>query len=831
MIAALRSDFHFALRQLRKSSGFALAAVLTLALGIGATTAVYSLVDGVLLRPLPLPDPERLVALYTEVQQPGQSPWQNDTSYPDYVDWRDNNHTFDGLAALDASSHLVNRPGGSTGEVIDVNHVSANYFSVLGIEPSLGRNFASEDDQPGHHVAILSYGYSQRTFPNSPSAIGSTILVSDRPYTIIGIMPQGFVEPRGEQAQLWISFAADLEGSAPRAKLRQRGVAEIVGRLKPGVTIEQARADLSSIQSGIAQRYPESRTRNAVQAIPKLSDITGDVRPSLLTLMAAVLAVLLIVCANVAGLMLSRTLKRRGEIALRGALGASRWRIWRQLLIESLMLGLIGAAAGTALAYLLLRLTLSLIPEDIPRLAQVGINVRVLAFTLTISLLCAVLSSLLPAWKLCKTQPLDALREQGSGKTAGRSAHRLQNTLVVTQTALGFALLIASGLLIRGFVNVRHVKTGYNSDHLFEFGLPLTPTRYPDPKKVLYYDQLLPQLAALPGVRDVSAGYPLPLAGVYRSAPLEIDGRQNPPDSSLTTLVGVAQPNFFETLEIPLLHGRNFSIEDNNPKSPLVTIVNQTFVKQFFPNENPIGHHIRPDLTELRNQAKDIDPTAAQEREIIGVVADFQQNSPIDPPQPFAVFPYAQASALMRPRVVMRVAGDPMSYQKSAQAGVAGIDPNLFLLAPESATMQLADRTGSQRFETMLIAGFGFIALLLTGLGLYASLAAMVASRTREIGVRLSVGARRNHIASLVLVRAATLVLSGVSLGAIVALAVSRALQAKPWWHDLLFGVTWFEPATYSLMLLALGVVSIAACLVPTWRAVRVDPMCVLRDE
>jgi predicted permease len=481
---------------------------------------------------------------------------------------------------------------------------------------------------------------------------------------------------------------------------------------------------------------------------------------------------------------------------------------------------------------LLVRLTVPLIPDDtIPRLGEVGINLRVLCFSATISLLCAVLSSLLPAWKLSSTQPIDALREQGPGKTGSRHAHRLQNTQVIAQTALGFTLLVASGLLIRGFVNVRHVKTGFNPDSVLAFLLPLTPTRYPDAKKVLFYDELLPKLAALPGVRSVSAASPLPLRGSYDSASVEIDGRPNPPYSPLTTLVGVAEPGFFETLQIPLLRGRNFTAQDNKRGSPLVAVVNQAFVKRYFPDEDPIGRHIRPDLSELRNQAKDIDPTSREEREIIGVVGDFQQDSLTAAPQPFAAFPYAQASALMRPRVVMRVAGDPLSYDKAAQAVVSSIDPNLFLLAPNSMTLQLAEATGSQRFETVLISTFAVIALILTGLGLYASLAGMVASRTREIGVRVAVGARRNHIATLVLVRAAVLVLAGVSLGGIVALAGLRALQAASWWSDLLFGVSWFEPATYCAIFLTLGIVSFAACLVPTWRAVRIDPMRVLRDE
>ena len=526
-LASLRSDFHFALRQLRKSPGFAAAAVLTLALGIGATTAVYSLVDGVLLRPLPLPHPENLFAIHARVQQPGGGPWDDDTSYPDYLDWVAHNHTFAGLAAVDISDRLISLPNGVEGAVLPMNIVTWNYFDVLGVQPAVGRDFAPDEDQPGRRVAIIGYDYWQRVFALNPNALGSTILVSDRPYTIIGVMPKRFTDPSGSFGipQVWTSFAYHVSGVTSDGKDRKDGIASIVGRLKPGVTAEQARADLSAVQTTLAQSYPEIRYRNGATVQSKLADITGDIRPALLMLMAAVFAVLLIVCTNVAGLMLSRTMKRRGEMALRTALGASQWRVWRQLLIESLLLGLLGGVSGAALAYLLLHLTLPLVPEDIPRIGEVAINGRVLCFTVSVSLACAVLSSLFPAWKLASAQPIDAMREQSKGATSSRRAHGFQNTLVVVQTALGFALLLASGLLIRGFFNVRHANTGFNPEHLFEFDVPLTLTRYPYAKKVPFYNELLPKLAALPGVHSVSGGHPLPLQGWYPEVPVEIDGR------------------------------------------------------------------------------------------------------------------------------------------------------------------------------------------------------------------------------------------------------------------------------------------------------------------
>ena len=825
------ADLRFALRQLRKSPGFAFTAILTLALGIGTTTAIYSLFDGVLLKPLPLPHPEQLVAAYTDETRPGQPPDHGGTSYPNYLDWRDRNRSFSQIAAFDGDSRLISRANGMDGDVLPICRVTANYFDTLGAMPILGRNFTTDDDHAAHHVIIISYGLWERLFAADKNILGTTILVSDQPFTIVGVMPKGFIEPRGnDQAELWTSFGPLLEGSAPRGKERDHGFAEIIGRLKPGITQQQARADLSTIQSSLAQTYPEDRYLTSVFVQSKLADITGDTRPALLMLMAAVLAVLLIVCTNVAGLMLTRTMKRRGEIALRAALGASSWRVWRQLFIESLVLGLAGGAIGIVLAYALLHTALPFVPDDIPRISEVAINGRVLAFTAAISILCAILSSIVPAWKLSRVSPIESLREQ-SHSTTGRRSHSFQHTLVIAQTDLGFALLLASGLLIRGFINVRHAKTGFQPDHLFRFLLPLTHARYPDPKKALFYKDLLPKLAAIPGVRSASAGYPTPLHGAYASAPVEIDGRPNPPDNQLFTFIGEAEPGYFDTLGVPLLQGRSFTAADDDPKAPFVALVNQAFVKKYFPDENPIGRHIRPDLTFLRNQSNDLDPTIHNDREIIGILADFLQTSVQDPAQPMAIFPYSQASMLMRPAVVLRVTGDPMQYEKQVQAAVSGIDPTLFLLEPETMEMRLSLSSSTQRFETLLISAFASIALFLCGLGLYATLAATVAARTREIGLRMAIGADRKDVAALILTRAIRLVVSGLAIGSLIALVATRSLSATDWWRPLLFGVSWFDPQTYFAILLVLCAVSIAACLLPTWRAMRVDPMRVLRDE
>lgn len=831
MLNGLGSDFFFALRQLRRSPGFAITAMVTLALGIGVTTAVYSLVDGVLLRPFPLPYAEQLMAVHTVEQDPGGGPWWHATSWPDYLDWRARNHTFSGMAALFADDRLVSRENGSGGVVVPLNRVSENYFDVVGVRPKMGRNFVGDDEQAGNHVAILSYGFWQRLLGGDTHAVGQTILVSDEPYTVIGVMPQGFVEPREQTAQIWTSIALLLEGSAPRAKLRDPGDAEVIGRLKPGVTQQQAIADLSAIQRALEQSYPEIRYQNAVGVRSQLEDVAGSMRPLFYLLLAAVLAVLLIVCTNVGGLMLTRAMRRRGEMALRTALGASPWRVWRQLLMESLMLGTCGGVLGAGLGWGLLRWTFSLIPRDIPRIHEVGLSWRVLCFTAGIALLSALVSGVLPAWRLTRMSPIAALREQGQHATAGRRTRWLQNTLVVVQTTLGVALLIGSGFLIRGFVNVRDAKVGFEADHLLEFNLPLTQARYPDARKPAFYHTLIPKLAAIPGVRSASAGYPLPLLGYAGWAATEIDGRVNPPEGVVGTEVGEAEPGFLETLGVPLMRGRLFTNADDNPNARLVAMVNQAFVKRFFPDRDPIGRHIRPDMRELRNQAKYIDPQGDADREIVGVIADWQQDSLIDPPEPYAVFPYAQASALMRPFLVMRVSGDPLEYVKASAAAVTSIDPALFLLSPRSMEMHLGEATGTQRFETWLIAGFSGIALFLTGVGLYSMLATMVTARTREIGVRMAIGAARGDVAWLVLVRAAMLVAAGVAAGAVVVAVALRVVNSSDWAHELLFGVSWSDPRMLLPMAAVLGAVALCGCLLPTWRAMRIDPARALRDE
>jgi putative ABC transport system permease protein len=826
---SFHNDLRLALREWRRSKGFAALVLVTLSLGIGLTTAVYSLVDGVLLRPFSLPQAEQLVAVHTLVRDASGQSWSDNTSWPDLRDWQIHNRTFRGLAGVIPDDRLVSRADAIGGIVVPVNRVSTNYFEVLGVPPLLGRDFVAADERAGNRVAIISYGLWQQMFGGDQQALGQTILISREPYSLVGVMPRDFVEPRNETAEVWTSIGFLLEGSLPRATVRSDLMAEIVGRLNWGVTTATAKADLSAVQGGLAASFPEIRYHNAVAVEPELEEVAGSVRGPLYLLFASVLAVLLLVCSNVSGLILTRAMRRRTDAALRSALGATQWRIGRQLFIEGLLLGGCAGLLGAGLAWWLLQVVLPLVPHDIPRLSEVSLSWRVVWFAATVSLFCAVVSSVAPAWKLARTAPMGALREQGQQVTAGQRTVWLQDTLVVVQTAIGVALLFASGFLIRGFVNLRNVHSGFKSDHLFIFNLPLTEARYPHTTRALFYHELLARLAAIPGVLHASGGSPLPGAGLGSSTSVEIDGRPNAPGHDLNIFVGVAEPGLFETLGVPLLRGRLFSMADDAPQRQLVAVVNETFVKQYFPDQDAVGHHIRPDIRELRNQATTVDAMGNAEREIVGVVGDTLQDSPAAQVQPFVVLPFGQATELLRPRLVMRVAGNPAQYEKVVASVVKEIDPELFLMGPRSMEMQLALATGTQRFETLLISGFSAVALFLTSLGFYSMLATMVASRTREIGVRMAIGANRSDIASIILVRGTGLLLGGAAIGTMVAAAAWQVAIRIDAAQDLLFGVSWADTRILGVLIPILAMVATCGCVVPTLRAIRVDPVQALR--
>ena len=691
------------------------------------------------------------------------------------------------------------------------------YFRLLGVAPALGRNFTADEELPGHRVAILSHELWVSDFGSSPNALGQTVKISDEPYTIIGVMPASFHFPIAQPSTFWSTYAIDAEGKTPTTSFRDDERLSIVGRLKPGTGIQQALAELNTIQLGLAQKYSEDRYRLGVLINPLLDRAVSDIRSALSLLLAAVGVVLLIACANVAGLLLARANARRPEVALRTALGASRIRVVRQLLVEALLLALAGGAVGILASFALLRAGLHLVPSDLPRLYNITIDARVLAFAVAVSAGTALIFGLVPAWRMSQLDPANALREGGPNATSGRHRNRLQHALVVAQTALGFALLIGSGLLIRSLLNVLRIDPGFDTTRTVYFDIALTNKIYPVPAKFHFIDKLLPEIAALPGVERVSAGHPLPILwgpGMFTN--LTIANHLNSPDHLPGAGAAVTMPGYFETLSIPLLRGRTFAVRDNDPKGTPVAVINQSFARKYFSNEDPLGQYFTPKFEHSD------EPVVA--RQIIGVVGDTRVDDLWEPYQPQFFMPYGQDPSHQRTIVVMKVAGDPAAYENAVRKIVATMTE-----APVFNYRTFADsitvETAQPRFEAVLVSGFAGIALLLSALGLYAVLSYIVAERTRELGLRIALGASRSDILGLVLRRASILACLGIGIGALGSVFAARAIT------DSLIRVAPLDRSVFLTATLVLAFVSLVAAIAPALRAANVDPMRTLREQ
>jgi putative ABC transport system permease protein len=822
MFSSVRQDFSFALRQFRRNPGFTFMVIITLALGIGATAAIFSLVDGILLRPLPFPNVDRLVAINTLVFPPEVSPTNVDAgyptgnSYPNFFDWQRENHSFDALASCDQVYRLFSKPNGEDARIVKGGRISANLFSTLGVTTALGRTFTTDEELPGHRVAILSHELWVSDFAASPNVLGQIVNISDVPYTIVGVMPVGFHFPVAEPALFWSTFSIDSEGPDPVTSYRDDDRLLIVGKLKLGVGRHQALADLNTIQRRLSQQYSEDRLRGAVSILPVLEQAVSDMSSSLLLLLASVGTVLIIACANVAGLLLARASSRRTELAVRTALGANRRRLLRQLLLESLLLAAAGGAVGILFSFLLLRLGLRIVPADLPRLYAVAINARILIFTVLLSGGTALTFGLLPAWKVSRQAPVTGLHEGGPTMTSGRRRNRLHYALVIGETALGFTLLIGSGLLIRTMVNVLRIGPGFDTEHTVAFDIALTNKRYPDPSKVQVYEKLLPQLAALPGVLRVGGVRPLPLREPLWTN-FTVAGHLNSPDDLPSAGGTIAEPGYFETLSIPLLRGRTFTAHDNDLKSAPVVIINQTFAKLFFPGEDPIGRYITPKF--------DHRDKVLIGRQIIGIVGDTWNGDPSEPYQAEFFMPYAQDANHMRPAIVMKVVGNPGSYEETVRKVAASMDKDAPVIGYQTFADNMQNESQQQRFEATIVSGFAAISLLLLAIGLYAVLSYVVAERTRELGLRMALGASRSDVLTLVLKRGLMLAGIGIVVGVLASVAMGRLMQ------NLLFGVAPLDPPVFSSVTLVLVFVATVATFVPAFRAARLDPMRTLRDQ
>lgn len=821
---AVPQDLTFAVRQFRRNPAFTLSVVLTLALGIGACTAIFSVVYGILFRPLPFPKADRLVAIAT-LESPTTTAATNslaeykvDTSYPDFFEWQRRNSTFDSLASYEPTPRLFSKSGGEDARVMPAARISANLFATLGATPILGRTFTSEEEQPGHRVVILSNELWKSDFAASRDVIGQTVKISDEASTIVGVMPADFNYPIDESVKFWTTFAASAEGPSPETAVRDRAGLSIIGRLKDGTSIKQGIADLSAIQRGIAQQFSEDKHHSAVDAMPLLEESIEGWHSPLSMLLAAVGALVLIACANVSGLLLARANTRRAELALRAALGASRLRVMRQLLMESLLLSMAGGAAGILLSFLLLHTALRFFSIDLPRAYNIAIDARILAFAILLSAATSIVFGLLPAWKMSRMAPANALREGGPNTTASHRTTRLRSVLVVSETALGFVLLIGSGLLIRSVINVLLLDPGFDTKHTLAFDIALTNTRYPDPSKVVFFDKLLPQLAALPGVEKVSIGHPMPFTWYGNQwTRFSVPGHADAPDKLPVAIGAVVESGFFETLSIPLIRGRLITELDNSPKSAPVAVINQSLARRYFPGEDPIGRYFVPQLSHAG-------PSFVG-RQIVGIVGDTRTNDNWIPYRPEFYMPYRQDPAHQRPLVVMKVAGDPASYQSAVRRVVANVDKDTPVFRYQPFAEDLSNQASQPRFEAMLISGFALLAMILAAVGLYALLAYLVSEKTRELGVRIALGASRANILQMIMWRGLLLALLGIVVGAIASLYASRLVA-----HSL-FGVTFLDRWVFLVTTVVLAGVSMVATLAPALRAIHVDPIRALREQ
>jgi predicted permease len=806
-------DLRFAIRQLRKNSGFAVTIILTLALGIGATTAIFSLVNAVLLKPLPFPEQDRLMWLHQQDHSlPGVVP--EALSYPTYFDWRTQNHTFSGIASYRSGAITLEMDGEA--QHLEGQTVSANFFQVLGIVPMLGRDFRRDDEKPGNRAVMLSYSLWQSSFGAAKDIAGTIIRLGDHDYIVAGVMPKGFRFPLdGQASALWLSLADDADGPEPRTVQRGNDSLNTIGRLKPGVTLEQARSDMNLVAANLAKQYPDYKWYNSALIEPELQHMTGDTRQGLRVLFGAVTLVLLIACANVAGLLMARGSRRTAEFALRSAIGASQVKIIRLLLVESLVLSLCGGAGGTALAYGLLQGMVSLIPRDIPRIETATIDGSVLAFAVSVSVVTGLLFGLLPAWRLSHLEPVQALREGARGMSGGRGQHRLHTGLVVAQTAIGLVLLVSSGLLIRSFIRILAVDPGFDPKHVLTARIGVSFDRLSHDQHFQFYDQLVARLSALPGVQAASAGWPLPMSGSSASISFSIQGKPVSKADHPSEAAGVVLPGYFESMRIPLLSGRLFGQQDGVKAAPAI-IINQAFARKYFSGQNPLGEHIQVDLGD--------GVIEHPMREVVGIVGNIKRRSLTAEADPQYYLPYAQA-VITNPFLTIRTSGDASSVENELRAVLREMDKSVPVYQVSTLETYVEKSEAQPRFQTLLLCCFAGIALTLSAIGLYGLLSYMVAQRTLEIGLRMALGAQRTDVLRMIVGRGLTLALIGSVAGLAISAMITRMLSG------MLYGIRPSDLVTFAAVTALLLLVSLTASTVPAYRAARLDPMETLREQ
>jgi len=796
-------DIRYALRQLVKNRTFTAVAASALALGIGSTASIFSVVDQVLLHPLPYPDAEQIV----KVSQTEDGKMTGDASPANYLDWTAQNHVFSEMAA--SRGWRGSMTAGDRPERVEGTMVTPNFFPLFGVSPFLGRGLLASDAVPGSdHVVVLGYGLWQRNFAGSRNVVGGEIQLNGEKYAVVGVMPANFSPDDWGELWLpspWVVPNHPLAPETDPRQFRDRNYLDVWARLKPGVTEQQAHAELDTIGARLAQQYPNENGNVGITFEPLHEYVVGDVRPILLVLLAAVVVVLLIACANLANLLLARATVRAREISIRTTMGASRMRLLRQLLTESVMLALVGGILGVALAVVAVPSLLALSPPEIRQFKEIGINKEVLAFSFLVSLACGIVFGMIPALQASRSNPNECLKEGERGSTSGRGGTR--SALVVAEVGLSLVLLAGAGLLVKSFVRLMNVNPGFNAEHLLTFNVGLPPSSTAAQQDA-FYEQVVEGLRALPGVESVGAVSRLPLSGGNSGRSFMIPGDS----AGYSADIRVSTPDYFRAMEIPLLKGRTFTDADRGNGLNLV-LINDALARAAFPGRDPIGRQLTnfgPDSIALT---------------IIGVIGNVRHVGLDTAPHPEIYQLLGQAQWPSMYFAVRSVTSDPTSLTSAAQRVVGSINKEVPLANVRTMQDLIANSVQRRKFSMLLLTIFAATAMLLAAIGLYGVMSYSVAQRTKEIGVRMALGARRGDVLALVVKRGMVLVLIGIGCGLVLSLATARLISG------MLFGITATDPLTFAGVASVLALVAFVANYLPARRAASVDPMVALRYE
>ena len=817
------NDIQYGLRQLIKNPAFTLIAALTLALGIGANTAIFSVVNALLLKPLPFPNPQELTAFGMTSKRVKDQTDLGSLSYPDFFDFRAQNRTLSSMAVFRVRPSAVTNAEGAA-SVLGVK-ASAEFFDVLGVKPIMGHTFTQADEKagggPGGFKIIISNDFWKKQFGGEANLLGRTIELDRRKFTVIGVMPAGFQFPiQADPIDFYVTIAEDAanpDGNKPATEERGSHSLDAIARLKPGVTIAQAQADLATIAANSEKQHPDTNSYFGVAFRPLREELIGDVRPALYVLFGAVLCVLLIANANVANLLLARASVRGKEIALRAAVGASRARIIRQLLTESLLLAGLGGLFGLLIAQWGTEALIRTVPQNIPRISNIQLDAAVLVFTLVVSLATGVIFGLVPAWQASNVDLNTALKTGTRTGTGGEHKHRLRNALVMAEVALALILLVCAGLLIQSFARLGRVSPGVQTERLLTARIQLPSVAYPKNENIIaFFDQFLPRIRALPGVESASTIVPLPLSGSNMVTSFDMEEHPLPDGQQNGAPVRIVATDYFKTMGIPVRQGRVFNEHDQMNSAPVV-IVNERFANKFFPGQNVIGKRIKPGFS--------ADDKGEKMREIVGLVGNVKHLSLKNDDSPEMYLPRTQIPFDIVSLVVRTRVSDPTALTSAIRNELAAMDSSIPLTSVRVFDEYISRALARPRFNALLLSIFAGTALLLTAIGIYGVLAYSVAQRTNEIGIRMALGAAQSNIFRLVVGQAMTLVAISLTIGLIGAIGATRLLTS------LLFGVGAWDPITFASIVVLISFVAFLAAWLPARRASRVDPVIALRAE